>query len=310
MTDSFDAAAFRTAPERTALAAIAPADVVVVRSCRFSFAGKILTPVDDLLVPLVAEHAVDDLLSRSGVSAVVTTPALAQHIPSTMGLALADDPMRAHHAIHLALSQIPGRLWRDYPTHVAPSARVHPSAWIAPLNVRIDADAVIMPFAAVHERTIVGAGTRVHSHATLGADAYEIVMIDGCQVLRPQTGGVVIGRQCEIMAGSIVTRSAFCGATMIEDHCVLDGNVTVSHDCTIGANVRIGGGSWLGGRVAVGERAALGPNCTIANGLRVGPAAKISLGAVVTRDVADGAHVSGNFAIDHARLVEQLRRIR
>ena len=301
---------FCTAPIRSSLADFASFGLDVVRPCQFSFPAKILTPVDDILVPLIAERALDDLHARTGISGVIATRALAPSVPAGMGLAICDDPMAVHHAIHTALAKMPGRLWQDVPSEIDPSAYVHPASWVAPRNVRIGPGAAILAGAIVHERTVIGAGTRVHSNAVVGADAYEIIIIDGLQQLRPQTGGVVLGEGCEIMAGAIVTRSAFCGATMIDSGSVLDGNVVISHDCRIGRNVRIGGSSWIGGRVTIGDLASLGPNCTIGNGLAIGEKARISLGSVVTRDVEAEAHVSGNFAINHARMIEHMRRLR
>ena len=305
-----DLAAFESAAKRSSLAEFASDQLDVVRPCLFSFPAKILTPVDDILVPLLHEGALSDLLGRTGISGVITTAALAGQMPGHLGLAVAADPLRAHHDLHLALSRTRDRLFVDFPSEIDPSAEVHPTAWIAPRNVRIGADTVVMPFAVINERSVIGRGTRIHGHAVIGADAYEIVFVDGQQVLRPQTGGVVIGANCEIMTGSVVTRSAFCGATVVGGHTVLDCNVVVSHDCRIGTNVRIGGSSWLGGRVTIGDRVSLGPNCTIGNGLEIGEGAKVSIGAVVTRKVEPLGHVSGNFAIDHDRLIDQLRRIR
>ncbi len=310
MKGMFSPPIFRTAPVRSSLSEFAGPGLEVVRTCDFSFAAKILTLVDDILVPLMNESALSDLLAQTGISGVVTTRALSHLVPEPFGLAIAEDPMQAHHEIHLALSLMPGRLWQDFPSEIDPTAEIHSTAWVAPQNVRIGPGVVIMPHAVVHQRCTIAARSRVHSHSVIGGDAYEIIMVDGRQRLRPQTGGVAIGSDCEILAGSIVTRSAFCGATVIDDHTVLDCNVTISHDCHIGADVRIGGSSWLGGRVKIGDRVTLGPNCTIGNGLVVGERAKVSLGAVVTRDVPPHRQVSGNFAIEHAKLIEHLRRIR
>lgn len=282
----------------------------VVRNCTFSYAAKVLTPVDDILVPLFAQSALNNLLSRDGIAGVVTTAALASAVPSDLGLALAPDPIQAHHLIHLALAKMPNRLWAPFDTEIHPSAVVHPRAFVAPYNVRIGADVEIMPFAVVHERCTIEAGTRIHAHSVIGADAYEIVMIDGMQTLRPQTGGVAIGSHCEILSGSRLTRAAFAGLTTLGDHTVLDCNVVVSHDVHIGSNVRIGGSSWIGGRVTIGDWASIGPGSTIGNGIVVGARAKVSLGAVVTRDVAPDAHVSGNFAIEHSKFVSFLRSVR
>lgn len=310
MTDLPDLAPLRPAAMRSSLSEFASPELTVLRSCEFSYVAKIGTPLDDILVPLLRESALPDLVGRPGVSGVVTTPDLADLVPAELGLAVAADALQAHHAVHLALSRIPGRVWADFASEIDPTAIVHPAAWVAPRNVQIGAGAEIMPFAMVGERSSIGAGSRIHANAVIGGEAYEIVMVDGGQVLRPQTGGVVIGRNCEIMTGSVVTRAAFGGATMIGDRTVLDSGVTISHDTRIGSDVRIGGGSWVGGRVVIGNRVALGPNSTISNGLNIGDHAKVALGSVVTLDIAAGARVAGNFAIAHEKFVEQMRRNR
>ena len=66
----------------------------------------------------------------------------------------------------------------------------------------------------------------------------------------------------------------------------------------------------LAGPVTLGSGVFVGPNASISSGVTVGSHAHITVGAVVTRDVAEGARVSGNFAIDHDRLIQHLRDIR
>jgi UDP-3-O-[3-hydroxymyristoyl] glucosamine N-acyltransferase len=282
----------------------------VIRDCMFTYAGKILSPIDDLVVPLVKAEAAADLTARDGISGVIATPGLADLVPSGIGLAVADEPMAALHRLHAALHAEPGRLWTDFPTSIDPSAIVHPGAVVAERNVRIGPGAEILPTAYVAERVVVGSGSRVHAGAVVGADAYELIMLDGRQTLRPQSGGVRLEENVEVLSGAVVTRAAFGGATCLGDRAVLDANVTVSHDARIGRDVRVGGGSWIGGRVVIGDLAALGPGCVVSNGVRIGERARVSMGAVVSRDVADEAHVTGNFALPHDRFLAHLRSIR
>lgn len=296
---------------RTALSEIADRfGLKVIRDGRFTYPAKILTPLEDVLAPLLRADAVKELLGPNGVTAVVTCPELTDLVPVEMALATAANPLEAHDAIHRHLASIPGKLWVDFDTVVSPSARIHPSAVVPRRNVRIMDHAEILPNAVLGERVVVGAGSRVHSHAVVGAAAYEIVMIGGRQKLRAQTGGTTLGRECEVLSGAVVSNSAFGGATSLGDNVVLDGNVTVSHDTVIGEGTRVGGATWLGGRISVGRNVAIGPGCVVANGLRIGEGAKLSLGAVVTRDVEPGEHVSGNFAISHQRFIEHIRSIR
>jgi acyl-[acyl carrier protein]--UDP-N-acetylglucosamine O-acyltransferase len=282
----------------------------LVRDCRFTYAAKILSPLDDMVVPLARASGVEELLGRRGVSGVIATAELAGQVPDHMGLAVCDDPMKALDALHRILADTPGRLWRSFETRIDVDAVVHAGAVIAPKDVRIHAGAEIRPTAYVADRSVVGERSRVHAGAIVGADAYELVMIDGAQTLRPQAGGVVVGSDCEILSGAVLTRAAFGGATRLGSRVVLDCNVVVSHDADIGDGVRIGGGSWIGGRVRIGAGASLGPGCVIGNGLTVGEGASVTMGAVVTRDVPAGERVTGNFAIDHARFLAHLKSVR
>ena len=60
----------------------------------------------------------------------------------------------------------------------------------------------------------------------------------------------------------------------------------------------------LAGRVKIGKNSYLGPNCTVKNGLFLGENSKISMGAVVTKNVGDNETVTGNFAIPHKKFLE------
>lgn len=287
-----------------------PLGLRLVRDCRFIYAAKILSPLDDVVVPLARPSGVGELLGRTGVSGVIATQELAGQVPDDLGLAVSDDPMKALDALHRRLSEIPGRLWRSFETRIDEKAVVHPGALVAGRDVRLLAGAEIRPTAYVAERSVVGERSRVHAGAVVGADAYELVMIDGAQTLRPQAGGVILGADCEILSGVVVTRAAFGGATRLGNRVVLDCNVVVSHDAQIGDGVRIGGGSWIGGRARIGAGASLGPGCVVGNGLTIGDGASVTMGAVVTRDVPAGARVTGNFAVDHARFLSHLKSIR
>ena len=66
----------------------------------------------------------------------------------------------------------------------------------------------------------------------------------------------------------------------------------------------------VAGSTVIGDDVFVGPNASLSSELTIGSRAHITIGAVVTRDVAPGRRVSGNFAIDHQRLVAHLRKIR
>lgn len=90
----------------------------------------------------------------------------------------------------------------------------------------------------------------------------------------------------------------------------MDAQVHVAHDCQIGKRVTITACSEISGRVEIGDDAYLGPNCTISNGVRIGAKATVTIGSVVVRDVAEGARVTGNFALPHENWLKLIRDYR
>jgi UDP-3-O-[3-hydroxymyristoyl] glucosamine N-acyltransferase len=91
---------------------------------------------------------------------------------------------------------------------------------------------------------------------------------------------------------------------MIDDH------VHVGHNASIGNRNTLTAGTVIGGSVRTGSDVWFGLNCSIRNGIRIGQMARISMGSVVTQDVADGVTVTGNFAIPHEEFIDNLREAR
>ena len=99
--------------------------------------------------------------------------------------------------------------------------------------------------------------------------------------------------------------SVFCSNTMVTSNTKIgrffQANIYsyVAHDCVIGDFVTFAPRVHCNGRVHIGDRAFIGTNAIIREGkpdkpLRIGVGAIVGMGAVVTKDVPDGATVIGN----------------
>lgn len=274
--------------------------VDVRRDCSFFSCGKIPTRAPAKLVPIGGEKYLRELvMAMEGVAGVVCTPEVAERIPESLGCAVSASPAEAIARIHSILCKRHNYFWDSFPSKIAASAHIHPTAYVADENVIIGDDVVIGPNATIMDRTIIGEKSRIGSNTTIGSDAYEIVLIDGQPQLLAQAGGVKIGAGVIFLSGCTVARSGFPLFTEVGDYCSFDNLVHVAHDCVLGQGVKMTACSMLSGRVTLEDGVFLGPNSTISNGLAIGEKAFVTIGSVVVSDVDANNKVSGNFAVDH-----------
>jgi sugar O-acyltransferase (sialic acid O-acetyltransferase NeuD family) len=135
-----------------------------------------------------------------------------------------------------------------------------------------------------------------------GADRAEMVRSIG-DGAKPLT--LVAPHSISLDCNQISDGAVFCSNTMVTSNAVVGRffqcNIYsyVAHDCVIGDYVTFAPGVRCNGRVHVGDFAYLGTNAVIREGggdkpLRIGRGAVVGMGAVVTKDVPDGAVVVGN----------------
>jgi UDP-3-O-[3-hydroxymyristoyl] glucosamine N-acyltransferase len=123
-------------------------------------------------------------------------------------------------------------------------------------------------------------------------------------------GGVLLRRGAEVHSNSCVDRAVFGGFTEIGEESVIANLVYVAHNVRVGRRCRVAASAAIGGSTTLGDDVYVGPGASISSEIRVGDGAVVSLGAVVTRHVAAGQRVSGNFAVDHERFIAFMRQIR
>lgn len=262
------------------------------------------------LAPLASATASDlsHLSSAAYVAELPTTSAGAvllrqEHADAAPGAALiVDDPYVGY-----------ARASQLFDPRQSPPPGVHATAVIDP-DALVSAEAYVGPYAVIGAGASVGAGCVIHAHVTIGercrlaenvvlhagvrlvsdvaigarsvlhsgvvigAEGFGFARAgDGSQVPIAQLGGVRIGCDVSVGAGSMID----CGAledTVVEDGVKIDNLVQIGHNCHIGAH------SVLCGTVAIAGSSRIGRYCVLAGGSGVGGDKPVSLcdGVVLT----------------------------
>ncbi len=282
----------------------------VERDGDFAMVGTLRQKGQGILVPFFAEDYAPLLAKNPGVTAVITNPGLEHLVPESMGVLLVDgDPFEAMLKTHLDLIE-QGYYPEPKPSQMGKGCRIHPSAHVAERGVVLGDHVVVEANATVLAGSHVGNNVHIGPGSVIGGKGFEVRMVDGTPVNIPHVGGVSLGDRVEVLANTCIARSLYGGHTRLDEDVKVDTLVSISHNGHIGARTRIGASAVLSGSLNIGQDVWIGPNATLANGLTIGDGAWISLGAVVTRDVPSAQSVSGNFAIDHDRFIEHMRKIR
>ena len=215
---------------------------------------------------------------------------------------------------------------------IATGTFVHPSA-------KIDASAIVDPGAVVGPRAEIGAGTviaagavigplvRIGRDCSIGAGSTithttvgdRVIVHPGCHIGQdgfgyvpgakghvkiPQIGGVVIGDDVEVGAGTTIDRGGMRDTT-IGEGTKIDNLVQIGHNVMIGRHCIIVAQTGISGSVTIEDFVMLGGRVGIAPHVTVGKGAKLVAGAGVISDIPPGQTYGGFPAIPRRRWMRQ-----
>ena len=267
--------------------------------CTFLAASKYAAGLSDGISMILTSEAVWKELEESGFKA------------DKYGICVVDNPRLAYFLLHNALSERSEYARETFRTQIAPSAKISPLAYIADHNVIIGENTVIEEFVSIKENTVIGDNCVIRTGTKIGGTGFEIKN-DGTKTITvTHIGGVIIGNNVEIQQNSNVDKAIYpWDNTILEDNVRVNTLVQVAHGVKVGQFTEIVAHASIQGRVSIGRNVWIGPGCVIRNGISIGDNARVNMGAVVTLNVPAGEAVSGNFAINHSRLISEMKEKR
>lgn len=226
-----------------------------------------------------------------------------------VGLCIVENPRNTYFKLHNALSDSHEYIRDASKTIVGKNCRISENASISKQNVIIGDNVIIEDFAVIYANTRIHDNCIIRSGVKLGSVDFEFKK-DGDKIFGVEHyGGLILEKNVEIQCNSVVNRALYpWDDTVIGESTKIDANVMISHGVKIGMQNMIVAGAVIGGRTQVGDNCWIGLNATIKNGILIGNNARVNMGAVVTKDVAANESVTGNFAIEHSKFIENIKR--
>jgi UDP-3-O-[3-hydroxymyristoyl] glucosamine N-acyltransferase len=193
-----------------------------------------------------------------------------------------EQPSFIHETAHIAEDVYIGAFsYIGKNARIAKGVKIYPNCYVAD-NVDIAENTVLHPSVVVYHHTQIGANCILHAGVVVGSDGFGFApQKDGSFSKVPQTGNVVIGKDVEIGANTVIDRATL-GSTVIEDGVKLDNLVQIAHNVTIGKNsvvaaqAGISGSSKIGKQVMVGGQAGLVGHIQIADGVKINAQSGVS----------------------------------
>lgn len=189
-------------------------------------------------------------------------------------------------------------------------------------DVRIAANVVLGADCVVGKRSVLQANVtfyddvqlgddcRIHSGAVLGADGFGFAHNEGNWLKIYQLGGVRVGNQVEIGAGTTVDRGAL-DHTYIGDGVIIDNQVQIAHNVVIGNRTAIAGCTAIAGSTHVGEACTIAGACGITGHLEIAAGSHITAMSLVSKNIdTAGAYSSGTVAEPHQQWKRNVVRFR
>ena len=265
--------------------------------CTFLAAAKYAAGLSEGISMILTSQKVYDELITAG------------SLGGSYGICIVDNPRLTYFLLHNALCSLPDYARPRFESKIADSAVISPLAYIAPYNVVVGENTVIEEFVSIKENTEIGDDCVIRTGTKIGGPGFE-VKNDGTKTITvTHIGGVKIGSNVEIQQNSNIDKAIYpWDDTVISDHVRINSMVQIAHGDKIGRFTEIVAHASIQGRVQIGENVWIGPGCVIRNGISIGDNARVNMGAVVTLSVPAGEAVSGNFAINHKTLLEEIKK--
>ena len=175
---------------------------------------------------------------------------------------------------------------------IGDNCQIGPGCFIGK-NSKIGASTKLWANVTIYHGVTIGQRCIFHSASVIGSDGFGYAPDNGQWLKIPQTGGVTIGNDTEIGAGTTVDRGAL-DDTVIGNGVIIDNQVQIAHNDIIGDNTAIAGTTVLAGSVTIGKNCIIGGACAINGHMTICDGVTITGMTMVIKNITEpGVYSSG-----------------
>lgn len=286
----------------------------VVRNSHFDVLGIIDSKTDQkMLTFLENEKYLEKMLSRKNITCVITTQELAKIIleKTELGVYVSERPRIDFFKLHNFLSDDNEYNRSKSMLKIGDNCKISKMSCISEKNVTIGNNVVIEEFVSIKDNVKIGDNCVIRAGSVIGGTGFEFKKDKSETFAVKHCGGVVIQDNVEIQYNCCIDKALFpWDDTVIGEYTKFDNLVHIGHAVKIGKNVLFPAGTTVSGRVEISDGVWIGVGSVLSNGISFGKNSRCNIGSVVTKDVLENASVTGNFAINHDKFIENLKKTR
>lgn len=182
---------------------------------------------------------------------------------------------------------------------IGDNVKIYPNVYIGD-NVSIGEGTTLFSGVKIYSESIIGKACEIHAGSIVGCDGFGFAPSEsGVYNKIPQIGNVIIEDNVAIGSGTTIDRATM-GSTIIRKGVKLDNQIQVAHNVEIGKNTVIAAQSGIAGSTSIGENCMIGGQVGVAGHLKIGNYVRIQAQSGIGRNLKDNEIVQGSPALPYS----------
>ena len=153
-------------------------------------------------------------------------------------------------------------------------------------NVSLGKDCKLHSNVTLYHGVVLGKNVKIHSGSVVGADGFGFAFDGSKSIKIYQLGGVKIGDDVEIGAGSTIDRGAL-EDTEIGNGVKIDNQVQIGHNCKIGEHTIICGCAGIAGSVTIGKYCIMGGGSGVVGHISIADRVQVSAMSLLSQSISE-----------------------